>query len=449
MVGGPFPTGNIGISIENPVEKLDVKGAIKLGSNTNTQAGTIRWSGTDFEGYDGTNWLSLTKKNYIWNNEVNGGNIENQIITASDGVSGNNFGSSVAICGDYAIIGAYRDDVGGNTNQGSAYIFKREGDTWTEESKITASDGAANDCFGHAVAISGDYAIIGAYLDDVSASNQGSAYIFKRTGTSWNQEAKITAADWGSNDQFGYSVAIDGEYAITGAVINGNSNQGSAYVFKRTGTTWNQESKIIASDGAANDYFGISVSISGDYTIVGAFRNNIATNTNQGAAYIYKRDGTNWNQEAKLFASDGSASDYFGNSVSIYNTYAIIGVPRDDVGSNTDQGSAYIFKRDGTSWSQEEHITASDGMGYDNFGMSVSIYDEYVIIGANSDQISSNTSQGSAYIFKKYDTQWEEKTKLIASDGTADAFFGYSVSIYGNYAIIGAYGNEKAYFINR
>ncbi len=451
-VGYPFSRGNIGVSIMNPKEKLDVDGAIKLGSTTNTQAGTIRWSGTDFEGYDGTSWLSLTKKNSFWNNEVNGGAEENQVITASDGVSGDYFGYAVAICGDYAIIGAFSDDIGGNTNQGSAYIFKRTGSTWTEETKITASDGAASDYFGHAVAISGDYVIIGAYLDDVSASNQGSAYIFKRDGTAWNEEAKILADDPSSNDRFGISVSIDGEYALIGAYldrINGNTYQGSAYVFKRTGTSWNQESKLIASDGAEGDQFGHSVAISGDYTIVGAFQDDIVANTNQGSAYVFKRSGTYWNQEAKLLASDGAALDYFADSVSIHDTYAIIGAPKDDVGSNTDQGSSYIFKREGITWSQEEQITASDGMEYDNFGMSVSIYNNYVIVGAYRDDIGTNSDQGAAYIFKKYDTQWGEKTKLTAFDGIADAYFGYSVSIYGDYAIIGAYGNEKAYFINK
>jgi hypothetical protein len=444
----PYPhTNEVGISVQNPKERLDVDGALRLKTTANTNAGTIRWSGTDFEGYNGTKWLSLTKKNSIWNNGSNEMN-ENQIVEASDGIAGDYFGYSVAISGDYAIIGASRDVISGNNFQGSAYIFRKEGNIWIEEDKIVASDGAASDLFGTSVSISGDYAIVGAYLDDVNVSDQGSAYIFKRTGTSWNQEAKITANDWGASDRFGFSVSISGDYAAIGSYLDdiaGNNHQGSTYIFKRNGTSWSQEAKITASDGAASDYFGISVSISGDYTIIGAYRDDINSNNDQGSAYIFKRDGTTWNQEAKITASDGSTSDYFGISVSIHNAYALIGAPRAD----TNLGAAYVFKREGAIWTQESKLSASDDSTNDSFGKSVSIYDNCAIIGSNRDDITTNTDQGSSYVFMKTDALWTEKVKLIASNGASDDFFGSTVAIYGNTIIIGAYGAEKTYFFNR
>jgi hypothetical protein len=283
-------------------------------------------------------------------------------------------------------------------------------------------------------------------------SNQGAAYIFKRSGTSWNQEAKITPTDWGANDRFGYSVSISGDYVIVGAYldnISGNSNQGSAYIFKRSGISWSQEAKIIASDGLADDFFGNSVSISGDYAIIGAYRDDIGGNSNQGSAYIFKRSGITWNQEAKLTASDGAENNNFGYSVAIYDTYAIIGSPDDTIESINKQGSSYIYHRTGSIWNQEKKIIASDGKSRDNFGISVSIYNTNSVIGAHNAEINNHTSQGAAYIFSKTDTLWGEKIKLTASDGATDDNFGNAVSIYNNYIIIGAPDAEKAYFFNK
>jgi len=298
-----------------------------------------------------------------------------------------NFGSSVSINGDYVIIGATADDDNGDWS-GSAYIFKRDGTSWAQEDKLTASDGTSNDLFGYSVSIDGDYAIIGAFGDD---NYQGSTYIFKRGGTSWAQEDKLTASDGTSNDFFGRSVSIDGDYAIIGADYN--SLKGSTYVFKRGGTSWTQEDKLTASDGESSDHFGYSVSINGDYAIIGATGDD-DDGSFSGSTYVFKRGGTSWAQEDKLTASDGTSNDNFGYSVSIDGDYSIIGAKGDDIS----RGSAYVFKRDGTSWEQEDKLTASDGTSNDNFGYSVSIDGDYSIIGAEGD----DSSKGSAYVFKKY-----------------------------------------------
>jgi len=173
------------------------------------------------------------------------------------------FGTSVAISGDYAIVGAY---LSGYDDLGSSYVFVRNGETWTEQAKLTASDGTKRDFFGISVAISGDYAIVGAHRD-----HSGSAYIFVRNGENWTEQAKLTASDALGSDQFGISVAISGDYAIVGdhTYDGAGVNSGSSYVFVRNGEIWTEQAKLTASDIAAGDLFGSSVSISGDYAIVG------------------------------------------------------------------------------------------------------------------------------------------------------------------------------------
>ena len=213
-----------------------------------------------------------------------------------------------------------------------------EADTWLERQKILASDSAANNWFGYSISISGDYAIVGApaaYND-----GNGSAYIFKREGASWVQQQELLASDGNANDNFGISVSISGDYAIVGAYQDGDNGiySGSAYIFKRGGTSWSEQDKLTASDGAAGDRFGWSVSVSGDYAIVGAQGDDVS----KGSAYILKRDGTSWSEQAKLLALDGAGSDYFGWSVSIGNGYIITGAYFDD-DKGTNSGSAYMF----------------------------------------------------------------------------------------------------------
>ena len=239
-------------------------------------------------------------------------------------------------------MGASGDDDNGSAS-GSAYVFKRTGASWAQETKLLPSDGAAFDFFGKSVSISGDYAVVGAQEDDDNGTNSGSAYVFKRAGASWAQETKLLPSDGATIDVFGISVSISGDYAVVGAHRDrdNGSFSGSAYVFKRTDVTWTQEAKLLPSDGAADDQFGISVSISGDYAVVGAQEND-DNGSNSGSAYLFKRSGTSWAQETKLLASDGAAADEFGRSVSISGDYAVVGAWRDN-DNGTDAGSAYLY----------------------------------------------------------------------------------------------------------
>ncbi|XYH97831.1 hypothetical protein ACMHYB_60445 [Sorangium sp. So ce1128] len=377
-------------------------------------------------------------------------------LTASDGAAEDLFGSSVAVSGDgsTAVVGAPGDNVGSNPGQGSAYVFVRSGTTWTEQAKLTASDGAASDLFGSSVAVSGDgsTAVVGASLDDVGGNpNQGSAYVFVRSGTTWTEQAKLTASDGAAEDLFGSSVAVsgDGSTAVVGARLDdvgGNENQGSAYVFVRSGTTWTEQAKLTASDGAAGDRLGVSVAVSGDGStaVVGAFLDDVGGNPLQGSAYVFVRSGTTWTGQAKLTASDGAAFDQLGVSVAVSGdgSTAVVGAPGDDVAGNENQGSAYVFVRSGTTWTEQAKLTASDGAAFDNSGRSVAVSGDgsTAVVGAPGDEVAGNPNQGSAYVFVRSGTTWTEQAKLTASDGAAGDDFGVSVAVSGDgsTAVVGA-----------
>ncbi len=376
--------------------------------------------------------------------------VQEQKLVASDGSSDGAaydwFGISVSVSGDTAVVGAYGDDVGGNANQGSAYVFVRTGGVWDEQQKLVASDGAANDYFGISVSVSGDTAVVGAAGDDIGAiSDQGSAYVFVRTGGVWSEQQKLVASDGAVYDRFGVSVSVSGNTAVVGAYadyVGGNLDQGSAYVFVRSGGVWSEQQKLVAPDGTANDYFGISVSVSGDTAVVGAYWDDAGANANQGSAYVFVRNGGVWSEQQKLVASDGAAGDYFGVSVSVSGDTAVVGARYDDVGANMSQGSAYVFVRSGGVWSEQQKLTASDGATGDGFGISVSVSGDTAVVGAYGDSVGANTSQGSAYVFVRNGGVWSEQQKLVAPDGAAYDDFGYSVSVSGDTVVVGAYWDD-------
>ena len=327
------------------------------------------------------------------------------------------------------------------------YMSSDASGNWSQVQKLTASDGASSDRFGRGVSISGNYAVIGAVGDDDAGDRSGSAYVFEVDGGgNWSEVQKLTAFDAAAVDQFGFCVSISGDYAVVGAPYDDNNNgidAGSAYVFERDGAgNWIEVQKLTAFDGAVSDIFGSRVSISGDYAVISAFLDD-DNGTDSGSAYVFERDGLgNWNQIQKLTALDGATDDNFGRRVSISGDYAVVGAYHDDDdGSNS--GSAYLFERDGAgSWSQVQNLTASDGVAEDLFGDSVSISGDYAVIGAYGDDDNGDGS-GSAYVFERNSGGiWQEVQKLSASDGSANDVFGYSASISGNAILIGAFFDD-------
>ncbi len=364
-------------------------------------------------------------------------------LLGSDSAAHDLFGSSAAVSGDTVVVGAEGDTVGVNTSQGSAYVFVRSGGVWSEQQKLVASDGTAYDYFGGSVAASGDTVLVGAYGNDVGATDQGSAYVFVRSGGVWSEQQKLVASDGTAYDYFGISVSVSRGTAVVGASGDDGANydQGAAYVFVRNGGVWSQQQKLVASDGASGDGFGYPVSVSGDTVVVGAYGSDVGANGEQGSAYVFVRSGGVWSQQQKLVASDGASGDGFGHSASVSGDTAVVGAPGDNVGANRDQGSVYAFVRSGGDWSQQQKLVASDGTASDYFGWSVSLSGDAAVVGAYQDDVGAYADRGSAYVFVKSGGDWSQQQKLVASDGAAGDGFGVSVSVSGDAAVAGAYSD--------
>jgi uncharacterized protein (DUF2345 family) len=376
-------------------------------------------------------------------------------LTASGGAEDDEFGFSVAISGDTVVVGA----PGKNSFQGAAYVFVKPSGGWTTTStftaKLTASDGTVSDEFGWSVAVSGDTVLVGAALAaGANNADQGAAYVFVKPSGGWSgnltETTKLTASDGATFDNFGFSVAVSGDTVVVGAPGK-NSLQGAAYVFVKPSGSWSnmtETAKLTASDGAAFDEFGLSVAVSGDTVVVDApFADG--ANTDQGAAYVFVKPSGGWSgnltENAKLTASDGALFDEFGLSVAVSGDTVVVGAPFAD-GANTDQGAAYVFVKPSGGWTTTStftaKLTASDGAPGDVFGFSVAVSGDTVVVGAPFDDIGSNTDQGSAYVFVKSSGGWTTTStftaKLTASDGALFDLFGYSVSVSGGTVVVGA-----------
>ena len=353
-------------------------------------------------------------------------------LTASDGTASDRFGISVAVSGDTAVVGAPHEAVDGRPQEGAAYVFTRVDGSWVEQAKLTASDGAAADRFGTAVGVFGDTVVVGSFFGDVGVNpDQGAAYVFTRTGKTWTEQAKLTASDGAAGDNFGFFVDVWEDTAIIGAYwddVGTNIDQGSAYVFTRTGTTWTEQAHLTTSDGGMRDESGGRVALEGDTALV----------KGNATVHVFTRVKGTWTETAKLAASDGVDGDGFGSWVSLSANTAVIGAMSDANGANAEQGSAYVFTRAGRTWTEQAKLTASDGDAGDLFGRAVAVSGDTVVVGAQYDEVDSQVQQGSAYVFTRAGATWKEQAKLTASDGSASALFGVAVDMFGGTAAIGA-----------
>ena len=339
-------------------------------------------------------------------------------LTSSDGAVADTFGSCVAISGDTIVAGAPIAAVS-TVRKGAVYVFVKPANGWadmTQTAKLAASDGAEGAVFGNAVAISGDTVVAGASHDTIAAQMfQGSAYVFVKPEGGWldmTQTAKLTASDGEAGDWLGMSVAMSGDTVVAGAAyddIGATLEQGSAYVFVKPEGGWldmTQTAKLKASDGAASNLFAWSVAVEGNTIAASAYFARVGFNDLQGSAYVFVKPEGGWldmTQTAKLTASDGAASDAFGNSVSISGDTIVVGVACDDIDANTDQGSAYVFVKPAGGWidmTQTTKLTASDGAANDAFGWPAAISGDTVVVGAQFADINGAADQGAAYVFK-------------------------------------------------
>jgi len=360
------------------------------------------------------------------------------------------FGNALALCGDLLLVGAYRHDDLGEWS-GAVFVYRLDGPsgTWIEEAKLLASDGSEYDNFGFAVALSesGDVAAIGSVLADTTGTNTGAVYIFRHDSLSdtWNEEAKLLASDGVGYDMLGHSVALQGDLLVAGAIGCDDSGNGSgaAYVFgfdAITGT-WIEKDKLLASSGGDHDYLGFSIALSGDLLVVGAcdyynFWNVV------GKAFVFRFDPVSgqWTEEAKLGPSDGDANDSFAGTLDIAGDMVLIGAPNhyhpNDIG-----GAVYVYRRDPASglWEEIDELFSSDAYWNSRFGVSVAASGDLAVIGDWNTFGVKAWSHGGAYMFR-YDSsagKWIEEFKILPADGTSGDF-GRSAAIAGGRVVIGA-----------
>lgn len=395
-------------------------------------------------------------------------------------------GNAVDISGDYAIVGAFRDDFGGSENHGSVYIYKRVGiNDWVQHQKLFPSDQVDYDRFGYSVAMDGDYAVVGSYRNDFDAaglnelSSAGAAYIFEKDiSGNWVEVQKLVASDRQVDDEFGFSVAISGNTAIVGAQAEDHNPAGGSYIYsagsvysfvRDGGGVWNQTQKICASDRSADmnypagysgedlgDQFGWSVGISGDYLIVGALHHDYGPVPpagalwSSGAAYIFERTAGTWNQVQKIQNFDREAWDRFGCAVDIDTNVLIVGAYSEDEledgvsGTLTNPGSAYLWERNmAGTWVFDQKIVPDDRNSGDHFGYEFALEDSLLVVSChsdNEDEFDADTQDdaGSAYIFEKNGGTWSQLQKIDASDRVTMDEFGISVGLSENTVIVGA-----------
>ncbi len=379
--------------------------------------------------------------------------VEQTKLLTVDGAPEDRFGAAVAISGNTAIVGAPYHD-GAQNDAGAAYVFVRSGATWTLQKKLQAKDGQTGDFFGYAVALSADTAVVGApYVDkDLQSTNTGAVYVYNRQGDNWIEDAKLEPLNGFNGDQFGFSVAVSVGAIVAGApYCDGvDFNSGCAYIYMGGGQMWNEEPKLIPPGAMAYDYFGYSMAVTLSFSgssakrtaVIGAYLAD-APALDSGAAHVYVDQGGVWTWQEKLSASDAATNDQFGYSVSVSGEYALVGARnRDPLGP--DSGAAYVFKYDPylAQWGEKQRIEPTSGFSGDNFGYSVSLSGDLAVIGAPFNDAKGDNS-GTAYTFVQDATGWTQQDTLAASDGTTANEFGVAVAAAGDTVLVGASGYDN------
>lgn len=308
-----------------------------------------------------------------------------QTLYASDRAADDYFGSSVAISGGTIVVGAPSHDTGGIDDAGAAYVFGQFGGVWVQQQQLVAFDGAQHDQFGSSVAISGDAIIVGAQNKDTNPAQPfipgaGAAYAFTRSILGWTPQRLSIAGGGLLGDEFGVSVSVSGGVAVVGA-RGRSANRGAAHVFLWNGSSWVWHQQLVADDGAMNDQFGDSVAVSGGTVVVGAPRHDTPIDVEAGAAYVFVFNGASWAEQQQLTASDGAAVDFYGDSVAISGELVVVGARWHNVGGFPRAGAAYTYARSGGVWSAEQALVADSDFDTE-MGYSVAISGETAVIGS-------------------------------------------------------------------
>jgi hypothetical protein len=361
---------------------------------------------------------------------------EAKLLPSNGSSGGGHMGVSVSLDGDLALAGADHTSITAN-HDGAAYVFFRQDGSWIQEVMLVPGDPAFGDDFGNSVSISGNWAAIGARYADNPTDDEGAVYVFRRTGTfpfaTWSQKAKLIASNANAMDQFGRSISLDGDTLAVGSRRNG----GAAYIVRRSSGVWAEEAMLNGVGQVFGDEFGHSVAVNGDTLVVGS-PNDDDQGSSSGSAYIFARAGTTWTQVAKLLASDGQAGNQFGYATSMEGPSIVIGTDGAE--------AAYVFEWDGLFWSETAKLVASDGEPGDRFGWSVAVEGVKVVVGALSDTTAGTFATGSAYVFEREGSSWLELGKLVPDDPVQVTLV-ESVALSGDTGLVGVPSGKGAAYV--
>ncbi len=371
--------------------------------------------------------------------------------------SGDRFGLTVDISADSIVVGAPFDN-GGTLEVplaavGSAYTFLRTGVTWAQQAKLLPSiTQVAFDYFGFSVGISSDTVVVGAYLDDLVVANdtRGSAFVFLRSGVTWAQQAQLNANDAADSDQFGFSLAIDGNNALIGIPNDDRgaiSDAGSARSFDRVGIAWSESSTVGPGDSGAGDGLGVSVSMSGNSAAVGAYLDDNILGLDVGAVYVYTLSGDNWSLQQQIIPSDGAPSDNFGVSVSLDADTLAVGAYNANPSAQADAGAVYVYLRTANVWSLQQKLTAPSPLVGEQFGTALALQNDRLVVGAPHATATVPTTvvnAGAVYLFERTANVWAAPIKITALDAGIADLYGSALSLDQDTFVVGAPGEDGA-----
>lgn len=355
-----------------------------------------------------------------------------------------NFGAAVDIDGDTAVVSALGNRFRGHPDN-TVNVYVRQEAGWVLQQTLSARDGdpTVDDSFAYSLDLDGDTLVVGAIGDSDGAFDAGAAYVYARHGSSWSLQQKLVASDAVSFANYGISVAVEGDAVVVGA--HGDDDfgymTGAAYVYRREGAVWTEEQKLIASDPAPENAFGLDVAIDGRTIAVGAPNVPSGGFISSGAVYTFVRGETGWTQEAKLAARDAAENQGFGFGVSLSGDTMVVAAPGDKVGTHT-YGAAYVYGRDGSGWTQQRKLTDTDVKRFDGFAWSVAVDGDTIAVG----NICSNEAAdfgGAVHLYTRNgNSGWSLSERLTAGDAAYLDLLGGSVAVSGGTVIAGVPGKD-------
>ncbi|MCB1207865.1 MAG: FG-GAP repeat protein [Verrucomicrobiales bacterium] len=379
---------------------------------------------------------------------------DDPFLKATNTAPESQFGRAVAVSGYTLAVGAPKENSIA-TASGAVYVYVRDLSnpaSWRLEAFIKAPNPDVSDGFGSSVALSGNTLIIGAPTEDGNGSSQadntamssGAAYIYQRIANTWVFQAYLKASNLGDFDLFGQSVAIDGNTAVVGAYgedgpTNAESASGAVYVFVRSGSRWIQQAYLKTTTSTAGDFLGLSVALSGNTIAAGAPYDDAGV-ADSGAAFVFVRNGKTWTEQARLKASSPVNSELFGWSVTVSGDSVVAGARNATSSGQAGAGAAYVFSRSGTSWAQEARLTASTPIPTGRFGTAVSLWGDKLIVGAPADTAGT----GNAEVFQRRGTLWAWQQTLTHLDPDVGDAIGNAVAIEENWMLAGGDGDDAS-----